>query len=791
MAQWTETLEPYVKVTERVHTAALNPTAGESLIIGVTLISDAGPAVPTLISNQSEFLKNYSSGDLTESYLASLNNLYTDANNTGDKSVASNMWMNAYRLAGSNTLLVVRASKANDIYYSKPLNKVDYSTYILRDGELMKGFINKDKGILKFVLDIDADDAEHDQDGWSMNINGVGIVGNRTTDEGPQYDYYVNNLKELVEQLNETSKFFSPSYKFFKDERGTEETNDASEAKSVIFYEVYLGNTILDTSDSVRCPSGLQYLITCEPDWTPDNPSQHTIDLNSTPWSGFDVVEYYATNKYNSNTDLRVRIRRFNHDAVVSKSLVDPTLNENSDSPWTVLTSVLDTYTKKGTVEPNESILQRDFYEVAILDPNISDTVQFFNIGKVTGRGDMESDELNSYLSMIQLQLPTNMRDLNLNYYGYGVDDKVWVELDANSPEAGSYKKEVSNLEELHAESGMSVGDVYKVGTGEPYKYYQYQENGGDQVYAKLGVDPTESTILNVSESDLMKALDEISIQEVYTVEGLCDLGNTSLSFQNYMANMAINDNYFYPISTVNSTNYMTIANNATKISQDSYKLYMATPWDIDSGTFGWRYYASPAVLYWEAVARNRRNNAEFAPILGQSTGIMQYQRPMMEFNKKTRQLLLSKRVNSVLWNVQTQAWNMNDNYTKQNQDTIMSDEGNSRLAIRISKAMPTLLRQYIGWKISQRLWESATSTIDYWFKTTILPMTYTIDDYRIIIDDTNNPVEIQRQNKMVVNVLVRYQRTLKYVLVYHDIFDVGMDLSLVEGQDDSESMLV
>ena len=791
MAQWTETLEPYVKVTERVHTAALNPTAGESLIIGVTLISDAGPAVPTLISNQSEFLKNYSSGDLTESYLASLNNLYTDANNTGDKSVASNMWMNAYRLAGSNTLLVVRASKANDIYYSKPLNKVDYNTYILRDGELMKGFINKDKGILKFVLDIDADDAEHDQDGWSMNINGVGIIGNRTTDEGPQYDYYVNNLKELVEQLNETSKFFSPSYKFFKDERGTEETNDASEAKSVIFYEVYLGNTILDTSDSVRCPSGLQYLITCEPDWTPDNPSQHTIDLNSTPWSGFDVVEYYATNKYNSNTDLRVRIRRFNHDAVVAKSLVDPTLNENSDSPWTVLTSVLDTYTKKGTVEPSESILQRDFYEVAILDPNISDTVQFFNIGKVTGRGDMEADELNSYLSMIQVQLPTNMRDLNLNYYGYGADDKVWVELDANSPEAGSYKKEVSNLEELHAESGMSVGDVYKVGTGEPYKYYQYQENGGDQVYAKLGVDPTESTILNVSESDLMKALDEISIQEVYTVEGLCDLGNTSLSFQNYMANMAINDNYFYPISTVNSTNYMTIANNATKISQDSYKLYMATPWDIDSGTFGWRYYASPAVLYWEAVARNRRNNAEFAPILGQSTGIMQYQRPMMEFNKKTRQLLLSKRVNSVLWNVQTQAWNMNDNYTKQNQDTIMSDEGNSRLAIRISKAMPTLLRQYIGWKISQRLWESATSTIDYWFKTTILPMTYTIDDYRIIIDDTNNPVEIQRQNKMVVNVLVRYQRTLKYVLVYHDIFDVGMDLSLVEGQDNSESMLV
>ena len=39
----------------------------------------------------------------------------------------------------------------------------------------------------------------------------------------------------------------------------------------------------------------------------------------------------------------------------------------------------------------------------------------------------------------------------------------------------------------------------------------------------------------------------------------------------------------------------------------------------------------------------------------------------------------------------------MNDNYTKQSEDNIMSDEGNSRLMIRISKAMPVLLRQFIG----------------------------------------------------------------------------------------------
>nr|UWG86837.1 MAG: hypothetical protein [Bacteriophage sp.]DAG94962.1 MAG TPA: hypothetical protein [Crassvirales sp.] len=45
--------------------------------------------------------------------------------------------------------------------------------------------------------------------------------------------------------------------------------------------------------------------------------------------------------------------------------------------------------------------------------------------------------------------------------------------------------------------------------------------------------------------------------------------------------------------------------------------------------------------------------------------------------------------------------------------DNIVSDEGNSRLAIRISKAMPVLLKQYIGWRIAPKLWESAIGTID------------------------------------------------------------------------------
>ena len=739
--------------------------------------ADAGPAVPTLISGQGQFLSTFSSQDITQEYLESLNNLYTGE----DRTLAATMWANAYRLAGSNTLLVVRASKAKDIYFAKPLQKGDLNTYILRDGELLKYIPSG----YKMVLDVDASDANHDQDGWSININGVGIIGNRTTDDGAQYDYFVNNLVDLVDQMNETTKFFSPSYTYYADADATvalDVTSDSSideknRAKAVIFEEVYLGETILDTSDP-RCPHGIEYIINCnavgslyiygwnvvselpegevatEVSTLPEASAetvgvyykvvgqtgynlgirelnnQDIIDINDSAWSGFEAADYYAINRYNSATNLKVRIRRFNHDAVVNKELSDTdvsSLTENGESPYVVLTSVLDTFTDNGQAQPSDSILERDFYEVAVMDPSINSEVSFFNIGKLTGRGDMEESELNNLIQMIQVNLPDNLADLGLNYYGYSKDD---------------------------------TSDTL------------------EQIFANLTIDPTQYSILSVSDTDLKKAVDELVLDEVYVTEGLCDLGNTEPSFQNYMANVAINSNYFYPISTINSTNYMTIGNSITKIPQDSYKLYASAPWDIDTGTLGWKYYASPAVIYWEAVARNRRNNEEFASVLGSRYGVAQYSRPVVEFNKKSRQLLLSKKVNTVKWDVANQQWEMNDCYTKTTSlgDSIVNEDGNSRIVIRIGKAMPILLRQFIGRKINEKLCEDIYSTIDYWFKTTILPMGITVEEYRIFAP---YDAALAKANKVRVSVSVRPYRSLKFIDVYVNVFDTGMDMSV------------
>ena len=789
MAQWIQTLEPYVKVQETVKTAPLNPTAGEDLIIGVVLISDAGPSNPTLISSQSEFLSTYASSDITQDYLDSLKELYTGS----DKEIAPTMWANAYRLAGSNTLLVVRASKAADTYFSKSFLATgninpNNQAYLLRDGYLMKGFKGSgDSGI--FRLTIDENGAT---DGWAIAISGVGVFGNLTKDSGAKYDYFVNNLPDLVDQLNETSKFFSPNYKYFKDvncSSGQEITIDADSSasdrglvKGVMFYEAYLGSKIIDTSNKLIADydtdthQGLAYVLFS----TPEN-LETQLDLNNSAWSGFKEVPYYASNVYNSATKLRVRVRRFNHDAVVTKSLSSgdtSNLTENGASPYTVLNNVLDTFTNNGTDDPatnplKANIAERDFFEIAVWDPSVNSEVSFFNVGNILGRGDMEVSEINNLLNMIQLTLPDDLHDLGLNYYGYVKDNTAW---EVYTFKAGDVVTgHVASIDKLP--DTAAIGAIYSVGGSaeSPDSYYKSSMAGNEQIYLDLRIDPSDYSILSVSDTDLKKALDQIELDEVYVTEGLCDLGNTEPSFQNYMANMAINSNYFYPISTVNSTNYMTIGNSISKISQDSYKLYASAPWDIDTGSLGWKYYASPAVLYWEAVARNRRNNEEFRGVFGQNGGIVQYQRPVTEFNKKTRQLLLSKKINTVLWNIQTQAWNLNDNYTKQSVDNIMADDGNSRLAIRIGKAMPRLLRQFWGRQISQVLCDEMKGVIDYFFKTVILPMTYTVNGYQIFCDYDE---VLARQNKVNVTVNVRFFRSLKFITVFLDLYDLGLDIS-------------
>ena len=798
MAQWKETLEPYVKVIESVKTAVLNPSAGGNLILGAVLISDCGPAEPTLITSQSDFLKVFAAEELTKEYVKTLDSLYVS---DPGSSLASTMWLNAYRLAGSANMLICRASRANNVIYSQPL-KEDGFDYILKDSEVLKS-------VPSFKLVID--EVGSKRNGWAIAVNGVGIIGNLVDDNGARYDYKADNLVELVEKLNETDKFYASSYEFYLDEKCTIKCDDsrANEAIAVLFKEVYLAPKFLDTtelttdnelweegveatspSDTSTTPApttstgpnysgGLAYIFAATPEWSWNNTegvgvNQTMIALNSSSYSGFTPFTYYASNLYNTRTDLSVRIRRFNHNAVTAKKT-----NSSLESPWDVDEKVL------AYSDPNY-----DFYEFCIVDPSISEEAVIFNVGNLPGRGDVKAEEMLSSLSMIYMNLPDNLIDLGLNYYNYKEDDGSWTKVkDYTSPNITTIAGKpyiidgddsipvIAAVAALPSHENSKKGDKYAVGSG-TYALYEYVVNV-DAPYIELNVNlkiNDESALLQVSDSDLKAAWDKIEDDERYVVEGFADLGCTYSAIQNYVANIAVNSNYFYAFSLANTTNYMTIANSASKMATKSHKLYAAAPWDYDDGTVGFQFAVSPSTIYWETVLRNRLNNNEFAGVFGQNAGRVSVMNLAKEFKKSERQLLLTKKINTIGYDSYLGIHHFNDNYTFTDESFVMSEECNSRLQIRISKAMPLLLNQFKGRQNTSRTWMEIRDVINYWFNNTIMRYNYTIAEYRVICDDTNNTAESIRANKVFVKVQVRFNSSIKYITVYNDAYPIGVD---------------
>jgi hypothetical protein len=800
MANWKETLEPYVKVKEFVKTAPLNPTAGTNLIVGAVIISDRGPGVPTLISSQREFLNIYAAQDISEDYTDSLNELYTGDNTT----LASTMWLNCYRLAGSGSLLISRACKVDgSMTYAKPLDptmseaQLKLQDYIWHEGEILKA-VSPFKLVIddgNLLTEESSDEVTGANDGWAISIRDVGVFGNRVNDNGPLYDYFVDNLYDLVEKLNESGKFYISEYHFYKDVKCEEEVDDPEfnkyEIKTVKFDHVFLasggvmepevfdaeGNVeywgydstgttknkwgdmyskVLDTfgknpseegwyekngseytastdttadkektyyskgaADLDSTAVGCAYIIPADLNW--ESGTQAILDLNGKQYSGFEKPKFMVRNIYNSRVDLKVRIRRFNHNAIKNIQ----TEEGSTDSPYQVIKSVLDVYTKKGTKstfikdEPHiaESVLKYDFYEFCIYDPAVSSDAQIFNVGNVPGRGDITIADLNENLGSMHLELPQDLNELGIEYYGYDSNKEDLWEINAN---------------------------------------------------AKIGGSDDSKSLIMAGNGDIMRAYDRIELDERYIVEGLTDCGCTESIVQNYIANIATQSNYFYPVSSAASTNYMVIANKKNKITKRNSNIYHLAPYDLDDGTVGYLFNCMSSTLYWETVFANRRLNLEFAAAFSERRGVVNVVNLAKEFNKEERQLLLTKKINTIFRDVYLERIYINDNYTAQEEDNIWKEENNVRLRIRISKAMPVLLSQFKGRQNNQKCWDDVVSVVDYWFKTEILSYGETIADWQCLCDETLNPPEEQRANRLNVVLNVRFYNSVKYITVYH-----------------------
>lgn len=299
-----------------------------------------------------------------------------------------------------------------------------------------------------------------------------------------------------------------------------------------------------------------------------------------------------------------------------------------------------------------------------------------------------------------------------------------------------------------------------------------------------LEATPFGSSGISITESKkavhLNKALSELEDQALYDIEYLAPVGITDLSFIKRYIAVGRANKWFTPVDVpYDRTNASSIQQYFKNIDNNS-NVYACGPFDKNSGLTGWINYIACSTLYYERVMTNKSIGAEFAPVFDEEFGTVLFTNPTYELGKIDREKLLNfgSPINFAMYNQRANIYYMNNNLTHQNVQDILSEEQNRRLVNKIQKDLIKLLGQFKGKYNTNSTRENVNSLINYYFNSTIMTQQFSPDAFEIICDESNNPPEIIRANKLAVIVRVRLYNSIKYIEVLNEVYPIGVDFN-------------
>lgn len=275
-------------------------------------------------------------------------------------------------------------------------------------------------------------------------------------------------------------------------------------------------------------------------------------------------------------------------------------------------------------------------------------------------------------------------------------------------------------------------------------------------------------------------ALYALEDQELYDIEYLAPMGITDLQFIKAYILVGKNNDWFAPVDIpFDKTNANTIKGYFLNVDLTSNSQGMG-PFDKNTGLTGWMNYIAATTLFYSRVMANKAANCEFAPVFDKTNGILDYTNPCYMLGKAEREQLLNLKapVNFVKFDQRTNLYFMNDNWTHQPQHNVVSEEQNRRLVNKIKKDVNRIMQSFKGRFNTTSTRADVVTMLNYYFRSQILSMRYTIDAYEIICDESNNPAEVISANKLGVTVRVRLNHSIKYVDVLVDVYPIGVDFT-------------
>jgi hypothetical protein len=278
----------------------------------------------------------------------------------------------------------------------------------------------------------------------------------------------------------------------------------------------------------------------------------------------------------------------------------------------------------------------------------------------------------------------------------------------------------------------------------------------------------------------MVDALYVLQDQELYDIEYLSSFGYTNLNFiKNYTLVGRAND-WFTPVDIpYDRTNQNSIKGYFLNVDNSSNVLAVG-PFDKNTGLTGWMFPIAGSTLYYTKVFNNRAAGKEFAPVFDITNGVLDYTQPYYLLGKEDRTALLNFKcpVNFAVFNQRSNVYYFNDNRTHQSDVNIVSEEQNRRMVNKIKKDCKRLMQSFKGRLNTAKTRMDVESVLRYYFQTNIMVGEYKPNEFEIICNESNNPVQVINANKLGVTVRVRLENAIKFIDVLVDVFPLGVDFN-------------
>jgi hypothetical protein len=325
----------------------------------------------------------------------------------------------------------------------------------------------------------------------------------------------------------------------------------------------------------------------------------------------------------------------------------------------------------------------------------------------------------------------------------------------------------------------------YNFITNGEFQYGNYDE--GDA--SIMAVTPKSTQVFAFGDSGLdlsasksiqcmINALYDLEDQELYDIEYLAPFGIVDLQFIKNYVMIGKNNDWFTPVDIPwDKTNANSIKGYFLNVDDTSNAIGMG-PFDKNYGLTGWHFYLACSTLYYTKIMNNKAAMCEFAPVFDITNGILNFTNPVYMLGKQDRVKLLNFRspVNFLIFNQRNNVYYLNDNWTLQPQRNIVSEEQNRRMVNKIKKDCKRLMQRFKGRTNTVTTRQDVETLLKYYMNSEVMSQIYKPNDYQVICNESNNPVEVITANKLGVTVRVRLENAIKYIDVLVDVFPLGVD---------------